>query len=55
MFYRLRRVMGPKSERNVLKVKKGHVKVQTERRLQGAENSEGKRSWHEGGLSSSQL
>ena len=30
--------MGPKSERNVLKVKKGHVKVQTERRLQGAEN-----------------
>ena len=38
MFYRLRRVMGPKSERNVLKVKKGHVKVQTERRPQGAEN-----------------
>lgn len=34
----IRRVMGPKSERNVLKVKKGHVKVQTERRLQGAEN-----------------
>ena len=39
MFYRRRRVMGPKSERNVLKVKKGHVKVQTERRLQGAENT----------------
>jgi len=34
----IRRVMGPKSERNLLKVKKGHVKVQTERRLQGAEN-----------------